>query len=38
MDSIDSVREKHIFINRLRNEWIDSLIKRYVYKGGEVGA
>ncbi len=38
MDSIDQAREKHIFIRRLRNEWIDSFIKRYVQKGGELGA
>jgi len=39
MDEIDSLRDpqKKIFEPRLRNEWLDSMIKSYVLLGGEIG-
>jgi hypothetical protein len=37
MDQIDVLREKKIFTPRLRNEWLDSLIKRYIKMKGEIG-
>ena len=38
MDLIDKDREKPIFIRRLRDEWEDAFIKRYVNRNGEIGA
>ena len=37
MDVIDSTREKKIFTQRLRHEWLDSFVKRYIQMKGEVG-
>ena len=37
MDLIDSVREKKIFVPRIRNEWLDALVKRYIQMKGEIG-
>jgi hypothetical protein len=37
MDLIDSFREKKIFNQRMRNEWIDSFVKRYIQMKGEEG-
>jgi len=38
MTQIDEEREKPIFSQRLRTEWEDALIKRYVYKEtGDIG-
>jgi hypothetical protein len=38
MNLIDEEREKPIFVQRLRDEWEDSFIKRYIQKDGEIGA
>ena len=37
MDQIDAMREKKIFVERIRNEWLDSFVKRYIQMKGEVG-
>lgn len=37
MDEIDSIREKKIFNQRLRNEWMDAFVKRYIQMQGDVG-
>jgi hypothetical protein len=37
MDLIDGPREKKIFTSRLRHEWLDSFVKRYIQMKGEVG-
>lgn len=37
MDQIDEKREKKIFNNRIRNEWVDSLVKRYISMKGDIG-
>lgn len=37
MDLIDAAREKKIFVPRIRHEWLDALVKRYIQMNGEIG-
>ena len=39
MSQLDSDRERPVFSQRLRDEWEDALIKRYLHKdGGDIGS
>ncbi len=37
MSIFDIQREKKIFITRIREEWEDAFIKKYLQRGGDMG-